>query len=56
MFIRLSTATFVIILLKLMAVNAGMVPAARAVGDLDKRSDAVGNYAEPAIYAEPVTN
>lgn len=54
MFIRLSTAVFVV-LLNLAAVNAGTVPAARAVGDLDKRSIAIGNYEEPTTYAEPPT-
>ncbi|KAG2346623.1 hypothetical protein BDR05DRAFT_959563 [Suillus weaverae] len=55
MFARLSAAAFVI-LLSLTAVNAGILPkVARAAGDLDKRSDAVGDYADPAMYAEPVT-
>ncbi|KAG1717292.1 hypothetical protein EDB19DRAFT_1707246 [Suillus lakei] len=52
MLARLSTA-FVILFGLTALVNAGTVPVARAVGDLDKRSDAVGNYAEPALYAEP---
>ncbi|KAG1768913.1 hypothetical protein EV702DRAFT_1203116 [Suillus placidus] len=55
MFARLFAAAFVIFL-NLTAVNAGILPkVARAVGDLDKRSDAVGNYADPATYAEPIT-
>ncbi|KAG2148188.1 uncharacterized protein EDB93DRAFT_1250255 [Suillus bovinus] len=53
MFTRISTAVF-ILLLNLMAVNAGIVPAVQAVGDIAKRSDAVGNYEEPSLYAEPV--
>ncbi|KAG2127962.1 hypothetical protein DEU56DRAFT_523998 [Suillus clintonianus] len=53
MFTRLSTA-FVIILGLTALVDAGIVPAARAVGDLHKRSNALGNYAEPDLYAEPL--
>lgn len=55
MLIRLSTAASLMILLKLMAIraNAGIVPVARAAYDLDKRSDTVGNYADPYLYAEP---
>ncbi|KAG1740993.1 hypothetical protein EDB19DRAFT_2038996 [Suillus lakei] len=43
MLARLSTA-FVVLFGLTAIVNAGTVPAARAVGDLDQRSDAVGNY------------
>lgn len=54
MYIRPSTAAFVI-LFNFAVVNAGIVPAARAVNGLEQRSELVGNYAEPATYAEPVT-
>ncbi|KAG2143203.1 hypothetical protein BD769DRAFT_1383181 [Suillus cothurnatus] len=53
MFTRVSIAAFIILFIST-AVNAGIVPAARAIADFEKRSDTVGNYAEPAIYAEPV--
>ncbi|KIK42894.1 hypothetical protein CY34DRAFT_12105 [Suillus luteus UH-Slu-Lm8-n1] len=53
MYIRPSTAAFVI-LFNFAVVNAGIVPAARVVNGLEQRSEFVGNYAEPATYAEPV--
>lgn len=53
MYIRPSIAAFVI-LFNFAVVNAGIVPAARAVNVLEQRSELVGNYAEPATYAEPV--
>jgi large subunit ribosomal protein L37Ae len=53
MFTRVSIAAFVILFIST-AVNAGIVPAARAIADFEKRSDTVGNYAEPAIYAGPL--
>ncbi|KAG0707983.1 hypothetical protein DFH29DRAFT_894460 [Suillus ampliporus] len=55
MFARFSTAFCALLgLVALLDVNAGIVPAAR---NLDKRTNVVGvgNYAEPALYAEPVT-
>ncbi|KIK38319.1 hypothetical protein CY34DRAFT_399330 [Suillus luteus UH-Slu-Lm8-n1] len=54
MFTRLFTAAIVTILGLTVLVDAGLVPAARAVGGPNKRSDAVGNYKVPGLYAEPL--
>ncbi|KAG1722422.1 hypothetical protein EDB19DRAFT_1916675 [Suillus lakei] len=50
MFTRLSTA-FVILLGLTALVNAGLVPAARAVGELDKRNNAVMARANDIVLA-----
>lgn len=54
MFTRLFTAAIVTLLGLTALVDAGLVPAARAVGGPNKRSDAVGNYKVPGLYAEPL--
>lgn len=51
MFTRLFTAAIVALLGLTALVNAGIVPAARAVGEPNERSDAVGNDKVPDLYA-----